>query len=761
MTDAASGAQGDGGGSRRGAAFLARLGRAVPLEVGRLSIAAGLRAAVACAVPVLAGEILGQPALSWVSVVAFWGTLADTGGPWRTRFAAMGSLTVFGALACLAAGLVRPHLWLAVPFAFVWCFGAGLVRIYGSAAATVGLLLSVAALVALGLPGHGDALVAADELAALTLAGGLWSMLLVLVIWRLHPYGPARRSVGQCWHALGAYAAALAELHRAGRPAAGDTSWAELARARRSACREAIETARQVQVDTRRGRAGVSRRGVQLLVLLSDADRVFAGLLGLNELLEVARHGAVPPSRSDAATRAVRLALARLAARCEAIAVALDGREGAKKAVAAASDPRDFAATVRRLKRRLAAASGSAAESGGRSGALYPHAADLIERIGTWIEAAGEAVAGARARPVLADAVTERPTADPGGGLSSILAQLRANLRPGSLVFRHALRLAIAAAAAVLITEMLALERGYWVTVTAVSILQPDLSGTWRRAIERVAGSVLGGLIAAGITLVLHRPIEIAAVIVPLSVVTMAVRNVNYALFVLCLTPQFVLVAELFQSGGGTADPTLAGVRALDSVIGGVLGLAAAFLLWPAKEAPYLPERLAEAVRANRDYLATVLAGRLGQQAQGTGPDLAPVRRRAGLASNNAEASLQRLVAEPRRGGAAREIEPGMTIVTCLRRLAGVAAALATLPADGADGPAAAAAQDWIGKALPAIAEALRNGIPPPPLPDRPAIAEGVVPDLPRHELVRAFRQVEVIHAAATRMAANAGAAAH
>lgn len=751
MTGAASGAGGSEGVGSRWAAFLARLGQAVPLEIERLSIAAGLRAAVACAVPVVAGEILDMPTLSWISVVAFWGTLADTGGPWRTRFAAMGSLTVFGALACFVASLVKPHLWLAVPFAFVWCFGTSLVRIYGSAAATVGVLLSVAALVALGLPG--DDLAAAEELAALTLAGGLWSMLLTLVIWRLHPYGPARRSVGVCWHALGAYAAALAELHRAGRltAAAGDASWAELARARRSACRDAIETARQAQVDTRRGRAGVSRRGAQLLTLLADADRVFAGLLGVNELLEAARHGNAPPSRSDAAARAVRLALARLAARCEAIAAALDGREGARKEVAAASDPRDFAATVRRLRRRLAAASGAAAESGG-SGALYRHAADLIERIGTWIEAAGEAVADARARPVLADAVIERPTADPGANLRSALAQLRANLNPGSLVFRHALRLAITAAAAVLITGALHLERGYWVTVTAVSILQPYLSGTWRRALERVAGSVLGGLIAAGITLVLHRPIEIAAVVVPLSVVTMAVRNVNYALFVLCLTPQFVLVAELFQQTGGSTDPSLAGLRALDSVIGGVLGLAAAFLLWPAKEAPYLPERLAEAVRANRDYLVAVLAGRLGEPI----PDLEAVRRRAGLASNNAEASLQRLIAEPRRRRTALQIEPSMTIVTCLRRLAGVAAALATLPADGADGPAAAAARDRIGGALSAIAEALRNSAPPPPLPDRPDIAAMTVPDLPRHELARAFRQVEVIHDAATRMAAVA-----
>src|SRR5689334_3702450 len=103
MTQAAS--EADSGGESRWAALLARLGRAVPLDIERLSIAAGLRAAVACSVPVLAGEILDLPALSWIAIVAFWGSSADTGGPWRTRFAAMASLTVFGAVACFLAGL--------------------------------------------------------------------------------------------------------------------------------------------------------------------------------------------------------------------------------------------------------------------------------------------------------------------------------------------------------------------------------------------------------------------------------------------------------------------------------------------------------------------------------------------------------------------------------------------------------------------------------------------------------------------------------
>jgi hypothetical protein len=150
--------------------FLAWLRRAVPLDLEGWSVGAGLRAALACALPVLLGEIHGMREFSWIAIVAFWACLADQGGAWRTRLAAMGAFTVFAALGCLVATLIKPFLWLAVVFAWLWCFGGGLVRIYGNAASSVGVLLSVAVLVALGMPGTGWA--EARSLAGLTMIAG-------------------------------------------------------------------------------------------------------------------------------------------------------------------------------------------------------------------------------------------------------------------------------------------------------------------------------------------------------------------------------------------------------------------------------------------------------------------------------------------------------------------------------------------------------------------------------------------------------------
>ncbi|HWK45444.1 MAG TPA: FUSC family protein [Stellaceae bacterium] len=732
--------------ARRLETLRARLSAAVPLNLEALSVAAGIRAAFACALPVLIAELLGMRVLSWIAIVAFWGCLVDQGGAWRTRFAAMAGFTVFAAIGCVLATLIKPHLWLAVPFVLLWSFGGSMVRVYGAATATAGLLATVAVLVALDVPGEGlaDALI----LGGLTITGGLWAMLLVLVLWRLHPYGPARRAVGDCWHALAGFAAALGRLHRGSPVDAGQ--WSQVARQRRGASRNAIETARQMLVATRRTRAGITGRSAQLLALLADADQVFAALLALSELLEVAST-TTPNPRLE---RPIRLALGRLAGRIDGLAMALAGRP--------LPPPNNLAGAIAEVRRRV----GEVKDGG----AVYAHAADLLDRIAQWVKIATENLDGAQPRKALTDAIAERAS---GGGLGTFLTPLRANLNIGSIALRHALRLAITAGFAVLVTGLLDLTRGYWVSITAIVVLQPYMAATWRRTLERVAGSVLGGLIAAGISLMIHAPLAITAVIFPLSVIAMALRTVNYAVFVLCLTPQFVLIAELFQTGGA-ADPDLAGLRALNSTLGGLLGLTAGFLLWPSWEAPHLPKRLAEAIRANRDYLLAALAATLGNAtARAGGRDPEAARRQAGLASNNAEASLQRLMSEP-RPQANREAEPGMMILACLRRVAGVAATLTLLQTQRPDETEArmiAATGEWAGSALSAIADALASGRAPPPLPEPPALTpaedgatDRIAPQIASdrmagerttlwpHELARIRRQVDVIEDAAHRL---------
>jgi uncharacterized membrane protein YccC len=183
--------------------------------------------------------------------------------------------------------------------------------------------------------------------------------------------------------------------------------------------------------------------------------------------------------------------------------------------------------------------------------------------------------------------------------------------------------------------------------------------------------------------------------------------------------------------------------------------------LWPVREKRELPKQVARAIRGNRDYTMAALDLFHGQA---PGQGLAVLRGAAGMASNNAEASLQRLIDEP-HAGERREEEPAMTILTCLRRLAGVAATLSHMPTDKIDAAARIRLEqlkDWLGSCLSAIGDAIERGVAPPDLPPPPETSSPNADAAPSadaetqlldHELARLARQIGVLHAGAIRFA--------
>ncbi|MDB5360089.1 MAG: hypothetical protein JWO51_1386 [Rhodospirillales bacterium] len=716
-----------------------RLERALPLDFREISLAAGARAATASALPVLAGELLHRPDLNWVAIIGFWTCLADVGGSNRMRTLSMGSFTLFAAIGALLSFFAQDSTILAMLLVLVWSFGASMVRLFGNAATTVGVLLTTDVLVSIGIP---DAdLRAAAMRAALTVGGGLWAMALALILWPVHPNAASRRAIGACWLSLADYATALGQVHA--QQESSETEWGRLVRERRNAVRAAIETARSTLADTRRRTPGESERGASLVVLAAEIDQIFAALIALSEVLELA--SAI--DRHPDIHFQVEAALMRLGTIARQLAEAMTG--GALPAAT------DLTVAARGLRRAV-----EAAEPRGTADlAAYRQAVRLIETIGGYASHAASAIRGVTpdAQPNLeAETLKAIEPPAPRTRLIDIAATLRANVNFSSITFRHALRLALTAAVAVALTRSMGLTRGYWLTITATVVLQPYLATTFQRTLERVAGSVAGGLLAALLGWMLPDPIAITVVIFPLAIATMAFRPVNYTLFVFLLTPQFVLVAELFQTGG-SGDLMLAVLRAVHSVLGGALGLAAAYLLWPARENRELPKQLARAIRANRDLAMSAL-GQLYQGEAGQGQPA--LLRAAGMASNNAEASLQRLIDEPHTK-ARREEEPAMTVLTCVRRLAGVALTLSHLPAHRIETAARNRLdqlKDWMGSSLSAIGDAIEQGVAPPelpPVPDLPpTIPEAAAEEqLLDHELARLARQVGVLHAASIRFA--------
>ena len=138
----------------------------------------------------------------------------------------------------------------------------------------------------------------------------------------------------------------------------------------------------------------------------------------------------------------------------------------------------------------------------------------------------------------------ERSVAPTVPELRQLLARLLGNFTLRSYLFRHGLRLAITTTLAQALTMILHLGRGYWMTLTVAIVLQPVASATFERAMQRVVGTVIGGLLAAVLAGLAHRPVALASVLIPLTILTIAVRPIGYAYFSMFVTPLFILIVE-------------------------------------------------------------------------------------------------------------------------------------------------------------------------------------------------------------------------
>jgi len=654
-----------------------------------------VRAGLAVAAVVALGQFVHQPGLMEAALAGLLTCLCDAGGTVRQRLPALLAFSVVGTVFVAGFGLLRAGpAWLAVACATSAVFACSFARVFGQAAMQVGNLLTVVVALALRSPLR---LPQALMLALMFAAGCAWAVLLTLVIWRLHPFRPARRAVGAIYRALSRMAADQRATLEAGQT--DEAVWDRHARLHRRAVREAIEKARALVLATVRARGAQSARGMQAWVRMEIADQLFAAMIALSDLLA----SDPDPALIERSRRMLRL-LPKVLLLAEREVE--QGRErpppGLDRAVTA----------VAAVTRAPQAAHDPLARIG----------ADLSERLHLALYPAD-------------------PTALPPAGDAPLRwwSTVRSNLSPGSAPLRHAARCALAAGLAIAATIHWPLPYGHWFTIVLILTMQPYFGPTFTRAIERVGGTVLGGLVAALLAAVCTTPVSMSVALFPLSVLALAVRPVSYGLFITCITPEVVLLSEL--GAPGASQVTIALLRGLMTLAGGATALLFAAALWPAWEPERLDAELRRAIAAHGRYAAAKIAALLGEAPP---ESVAPARRAAGVASNALEASLQRALLEPRRDASER-MESALAIDAALRRMAGrlTALHLAGRARERQTVSKWHAWSAWIEDSLSRAAEA-KPPAPHPDLPERDPDVEG---------LSRLAAQVETLAAAAARLA--------
>lgn len=217
------------------------------------------------------------------------------------------------------------------------------------------------------------------------------------------------------------------------------------------------------------------------------------------------------------------------------------------------------------------------------------------------------------------------------------------NLSMDSAVFRHALRMTITCGLGFIVSRMISYgHHSYWVLLTIAFILKPGYSLTKTRNFDRLIGTLAGGIIGLlAIAFIPDRNL-LFAFLVFLMIGTYTFQRQRYIVMVIFMTPYILILLHFL--GLGILD--VAGERLLDTGIGSVLAFLASYFLFPYWEAKHLPGYMLEVLRANLKYLL-----KLTEKICGNKPDSLDyklVRKNVFVTTANMAAAFHRMQSEPK-----------------------------------------------------------------------------------------------------------------
>jgi uncharacterized membrane protein YccC len=637
------------------------------------------RAVLALWVPLAVAFATGRRELALLPALgALLSITIDQGGPYWDRFKRIGASAIFGAAPGLLIGmLIHGRGWIAVgAVVFVAGVSAILARL-GSVGSITGLQLFVYSTLGLGALGG---LRPWWQVAAEWAVGVAWALLLITPGFLLSPRSAERKAVAAVYHQL------AADLRAIGTPGSNDA-------------RQAVVTALNVAYDAmltgRASSSGRSRRDMHLMAVLNASHQLVEAAATLRVTGEK-----VPPWVSDTVDR---LADAVLAGHGPG-----SGMLGFGGARFGWSRSRGHGLRGHHF----------AGHPGRRSDGVWlpmvppqwsssPGALELRDGM-----VALEGVISGNWGPPTRPAQTDSPGFR--ARLRGSLIHLGEQLVGGRIAWEYTMRLMLCTGVAAVLSEVLPLQRSYWLVLTVGIILKPDFGSVFARALQRAIGTIVGAVLGAAILAIvpygpwLLLPFGVLAALLPFA------RARNFGLVATFLTPLVVLLIDLLDQTGWR----LAEARLVDTVLASAVVLVVGYAPWPSAWQVHLPGQFAEAVRAVADYMDEALTTGSEGPAQPARGAVAPgglpewpsrLRRAAARALSNVRLEFQRTMSEPTR--VSRRASAWWPAVVGLEEVMDAVTATAVTLGRGAEPPSPASVHQLCG-ALRAVADAIETDAP-------------------------------------------------
>lgn len=291
--------------------------------------------------------------------------------------------------------------------------------------------------------------------------------------------------------------------------------------------------------------------------------------------------------------------------------------------------------------------------------------------------------------------------------LREMAARLGQQLTPGSVLFRHGLRMAIALVVGYAVMQSIHADNGYWILLTTAFVCRPNYGATRLRLVQRIAGTLIG-LVATWALMQLFPGTQVQLLLALVATLVFFIaRTDRYMLATAGITVMALFCFNLLGNGFVLIWP-----RLIDTVIGCAIAAAASFLILPDWQGRRLNQVMATVLASCARYLGQVLE----QYASGMRDDL-PYRI-ARRDMHNADAALSvalsNMLREP--GRYRRNLEAGFRFLALSNTLLGYLSALGAHRAalEGEHDATIARAGEYLQRTLGALATALGQRQPLP-----------------------------------------------
>ncbi len=605
---------------------------------------------------------LGQPSLIiplFLGIIA--SALAETDDSWLGRLSALLVTLLCFSIAAIAVELLFPYPWLFVAglalstFALVMLGALG--ERYGAIAQAT-LILSIYSMIAADQRNGELQQFWRDPL--LLVAGAAWYGLLSVCWNALFAHQPVQQSLARLYRELGLYFRYKAALFEPVRQLDVEQRRLELAQQNGR-----VVSALNAAKETLLHRLGSGRPGskinhyLKLYFLAQDLhERVSSSHYPYQALAEAFFH-------SDVLFRCQRL-LRLQASACAELGEAIQLRQTFRYSEANGQALEDLQASLEHLREQNNPAWRGLLRS---LRALSSNLSTLQRQLASASDPA--ALEGTQDSSLL----DRQPQT-----LREAFNRIRLQLTPTSLLFRHALRMAIALVAGYAALHAIHPEQGYWVLLTTVFVCQPNYGATRIKLVQRISGTVLGLVVGwALFDLFPSQPVQALFAVVA-GVVFFATRSTRYTLATAAITLMVLFCFNQVGDGYGLIWP-----RLFDTLLGSLIAAAAVFLILPDWQGRRLNQVVANTLSCNSDYLRQIMR----QYDSGKHDDLAYrlARRNAHNADAALSTTLSNMLLEP--GHFRKDAETGFRFLilshTLLNYLSGLGAHRESLPDDASD----------------------------------------------------------------------------